>query len=604
MTTAAATSPLLNARRKLFTALGAAVGVGASPATAMRRPGKEAIDKSLVEPESPDAMPQTYATPPDFVRWITKGTFGYSTADGAAFLALSGSTMDAKWQTWINQQLAPATITDTDCTNRINAAGFLTINKTLPQLWNDHVRADPEYYVRMLPANETECTTIIRAIYSKRHLFERMVNFWHDHFSVFGFDYDIAPVLVHYDRDVIRPNAFGNFRTMLEQVATSTAMQLYLDNYASRGADFNENYARELIELHTLGVANYFGPGDPFQVPCLTANIHCPGTVPAGYVDNDVYEAAAALTGWTIKNGYWQYPTENDGTFVYRADWHDRRNKIFLGLYIPPNNQPAMQDGRDVFNRLCAHPGTAKHIATKMCRRFIGDTPSQAIIDAVALDFANNIDAPDQIARMLRTILTSNEFKTSWGGGMRRPFEVAMGALRGLAANYTPKPDNTNEWTATERYQWLIQMAGHRSFYWNPPNGYPDRQSAWASTGSLASTLKMLSWFPEMRTGYASGQTFPYVSDIKVQTETAFPTASARNAPAIIGYWCDRLLGYRPEPVYGVATSFLQQNASASEVIDITTDVWNANNLKLHYTQQRLRTAVGMILMCADNFRR
>jgi uncharacterized protein (DUF1800 family) len=585
----------------MIAALSGAIGLDdGQTAVAMHRPGKDPIDKSLVDLES---MPVTqYVAPPDRVGWLNKTTYGYSTAEDAAFLALPGATMDAKWQNWLNQQLDPASISDTDCTNRIAAAGYTTLNKSLAQLWNDHVLNPADYYARVLPAGETECATIVRAIYSKRQLYERMVNFWHDHFSVFGFDYDIAPIFVHYDRDVIRPNAFGNFRTMLENVATSTAMQIYLDNYSSRGADFNENYARELIELHTLGVVNYFGPGDPFEVPCLQTDIHCPGTVPAGYVDNDVYEAAAALTGWTIKSGYWQYPADNDGGFIYRADWHDRRNKIFMGLYIPPNNQPAMQDGRSVFDRLVAHPGTAKHIATKMCRRFVGDAPSAALINAVALDFASNINAPDQIARMLRTILTSAEFKQSWGGGMKRPFEATMGGLRGLAANFTPLLDNTANWTLTKRFLGQMQLTGHRSFFWNPPNGYPDRQSAWASTGSLAMTLKMLAWLPEMRINNDS--TSALISDVAAQTAAAFPTVSTRTAAAIMGFWCDRLLGHRPEPVYGVVTNFLQQNATATEVIDITTDAWNTGNLKLHYTQRRLRTAVSMILMSADYFRR
>ena len=600
MTNALAPSPAFAARRTLLGALRAAIGLDDAPALPMHRPGKDPIAASVTEP---DELPEVdFATPPDRVRWLGKATFGFSTPLDAEFLGLAGGTMDAKWQTWLDQQLAPASIADADCTARIAAAGFTTLGKTLTQLWTDHVRPDPPYYTRMLPAAETECATIIRAVYSKRQLYERMVNFWHDHFSVFGFDYDIAPIFVHYDRDVIRPNAFGNFRTMLEQVATSTAMQLYLDNYASRGADFNENYARELIELHTLGVGNYFGPTPPFDVPCLTTTIHCPGSVPAGYVDNDVYEAAAALTGWTIKNGYWQYPNDNDGGFIYRADWHDRRNKIFLGLYIPPNNQPAMADGRAVFDRLVAHPGTAKFIATKMCRRFVGDAPSAALINAVALDFSSNLTAPDQIARMLRTILTSTEFKASWGTGMKRPFETTMGGLRGLGANFSPRPDNTSAWTLTERFVYQLQLCGHRSFYWNPPNGYPDRQTAWASTGALAMTLKMLSWLPEMRLNNDGSSAL--VADVVAQTTSAFPTASARTAAAIMGYWCDRLLGYRPEPTYGVVTNFLQQNATASEAIEIGADSWNANNLKLHYTQQRLRTAVGMILMSSDSFRR
>lgn len=587
-------------RRRLFAGLSGAVG--AAPAVSMRRPGKA----PLAAAEQPAAaaasdLPAAFPIAPDRVGWLQKATFGFSTPEDYDLLQLPGATVDAKWEAWVERQLAPASIADADCEARIGAAGFATLGKTLQQLWAQHYGDGANYYNRMLPVAETECATMIRAIYSKRQLFERVVNFWHDHFSVFGWEYDIGPIFTHYDRDVIRPNAFGNFRSLLEQVATSTAMQFYLDNYASRGADFNENYARELIELHTLGVGNYFGPGDPFSVECLDSLIHCPDSMPAGYVDNDVYEAAGALTGWTIKNGHWQYPGDNDGTFVYRSDWHDRRNKIFLGEYLPAN-QPAMQDGRMVFDRLVAHPGTARFVARKLCRRFVGDTPSQALVDAVAVQFNTHIAAPDQIARMLRTILLSAEFKTSWGTGMRRPFEVTMSALRGLGANFTPRPDNTSAWTTTERLVSHLQQAGHRSFAWSPPNGYPDRQTAWASTGSLAMTLKLLAWVPEMRVGNDGSSAF--IADILAQTRAAIPDAAARTAPAIIGYWATRLLGYQPEPTVSVATAFLQQNAAANAPINIDEDVWNTGNLARHYTQQRLRTAVGMLLMSPDYFRR
>ena len=597
-----ATAPILAtpvSRRDLFTG----EGFGSTTSAAMHTP-TSAQSHSV---GTPDQQPEPdFATPPNVARWLSKASYGYSFAAQTEFNALTGGNDDARWTTWVNQQLAPASISDVDCNNRITAAGYTTLGKSLQQLWNDHRLVDPPYFTRLLPTAETEAATLIRAVYSRRQLFERATNFWHDHFSVLGWEYDIAPIFASYDRDVIRPNVFGNFRLMLEAVAKSTAMQLYLDQYASRGAAFNENYARELIELHTLGVANYYGPTDPFQVPCLgtplRTDVHCDGTMPAGYVDNDVYEAAASLTGWSIKNGYWQYANENDGSFVYRPEWHDRRNKIFVGRYIPAN-QASMKDARDVFDRLCAHPGTARHIATKMCRRFVGDEPSSTLIDSVAGVFMAQISAPDQLAQMLRTILLSTEFKTTWGGGMRRPYETMVSAMRGLGTQFTPKPDDTGDWTMTERLTSYLGQAGHRSFNWSPPNGYPDRQAAWASTGALAMSMKLLAWLPEMKANY---QTAPdvYAADIVAQTQTQFPVVSARTAGAMIGWWCDRLFGYRPEPAYGVVTSFLQQNAAAGEVIDINVDEWHTSNLKMHYSQRRLRTAVGMLLMSPDFFRR
>ncbi|MEO8460875.1 MAG: DUF1800 domain-containing protein [Dokdonella sp.] len=591
---------MMSSRRNLLTGLATAIG---RPSTvSMHRPGKDVLFDMSKAGEAPSAVP------PDRIGWLNKTTYGFTTADDAAFNALPGANNDAKWTAWVAQQLSPTTISDSACDTRLAAAGYTTLGKTLQQLWSGHEQVTNNSFVRMLPINETEAATIVRALYSKRQLFERVANFWHDHFNVFGWDYDCGPVFVHYDRDVIRANALGNFRTLLEAVATSTAMQIYLDNKSSRGADFNENFAREMIELHTLGVENYFGPTDPFSVPCvnpsvLETEVICPGSFPAGYVDNDVYEAAASLTGWTIKDGYWQYPDDDDGTFLYRPDWHDRRNKIFNGLYIPPDNQPAMQDGRDVFDRLVAHPGTAKHIATKLCRRFVGDTPSAALVASVAQDFTTYISAPDQIKRMLQTILLSNEFKQTWGAGMKRPFEATMGALRAIGGNYTPQPDNTNNWTTSEEFSNYLQQTGHRPFYWGPPNGYPDRQGAWSSTGTLAMTMKTLARLPEF-TVNRNVSNSPYLADILGQTQAAFPTASTRTAATIMGYWCDRIFGYRPEPAYGVATQFLRQNATASEAINIDADTWNGNSLKLHYSQQRLRSAVSLLFLNPDFLRR
>lgn len=542
---------------------------------------------------APVAGNSTQATqPPAAVRWLGKATFGFTQADLAAFNALGGND-DARWTAWINQQLDPAGINDSACAARINNAGFSTLGKSVPQLWAQHHENAPDYFTRMLPLYETESATLIRATYSKRQLFERMVGFWHDHFSVYGGDYDGGPMFVQYDRDVMRVHALGNFRTLLGAVARSTCMLYYLDNYASKGANFNENYGRELIELHTLGVENYYGPGDPFAVPCLNFNdIHCEGSFPAGYVDNDVYEAAAALTGWSIKNGNWQFPGDNDGTFVYRSEWHQHNNKFFLGRYLPAN-QPAMMDGEQVFDRLCQHPGTARHIAGKLCRRFVGEGASDNLIDSVAADFTNHLADSDQIATMLRTLLGSSEFKNAWGSGMKRPLETTISALRALGADFTPKPDNTSTWTTSEEFFYRLQQAGHRPFRWGPPNGYPDSMKAWASTGALAMTMKMLARLPELRQD-RSNSSSPRLADVVAQTQGAVGNPTAGN---IINYWCDRVLGWRPSSLAASVTAFMQQNAGSGEALEIDTDDWHSTDLKRHYVQSRLRTAVSMLLM-------
>src|SRR5690606_39709776 len=127
------------------------------------------------------------------------------------------------------------------------------------------------------------------------------------------------------------------------------------------------------------------------------------------YVDNDVYEAARALTGWTVRNGHWEYPSENDGTYAYRLDWHDSFNKFFLNRYFAQSQVDNGADGRKVFDILAAHPGTARFIARKLCRRFVSDNPTTALVEQVAERFLDARTAPDQIAQCVGLILSSHE---------------------------------------------------------------------------------------------------------------------------------------------------------------------------------------------------
>ncbi len=604
-----AVAALATSRRRLFGALlGAIADTPPEARLSMRRDGRS----GLVD-DSPPFEPDEFSMPPAAVRWLTRGTFGFTQADLAAFNAL-GANDDARWQAWLGKQLSPATIVDSDCDNRIASAGFTTLNKTLPQLWADHHSVTNNYFVRMLPASETDCATIIRQAFSKRQLHEVMVGFWHDHFSVFGWDYDGGPVFPHYDRDVIRPNALGNFRTMLEAVAKSTTMMYYLDLYASTRDGPNENFARELLELHTLGVENYAGilaPDDPSLPIGNDANGQ---PVRLKYVDNDVYEAARALTGWTIKNAPWQYPADNDGTFVYRLNWHDPANKYFLNRYFAFNQNDNQADGRKLFDILCAHPGTAHFIATKLCRRFVGDVPSNTLVSQVAAKFLDARAAPDQIAQCVGSILSSSDYKTSWGTKMKRPAMSAISALRGLGADFTPVPDNNSSvWTTTEEFISRVQQTGHRWFYWPTPNGYPDTQRAWSGSSALGMTFRLLARIPEMHASNGDNAS-PFLADVQSQTLAAFPDPAQRSADNMVGYWCDRLYGYRPQATRVAVVDFLRQNAAANAALDIVSDdtsngqpahtgKWNANDLSKHYTIARLRTAVGLLL-CSPEFLR
>ncbi len=184
--------------------------------------------------------------PPLSVIAFNRMGFGPRPGDWTMWQGL-GANDEARFQAYVNQQLSPASIDDSACDARIAAGGFVILNKSLRQLWQDHVIDNPgdyAWYVR--PADETYHATWLRAIYSKRQLLEVLADFWHNHFNVYAFD-QAAPVFVHHDRDAIRANALGNFRTLVEAVGSGTAMLFYLDNVYSSDGGPNENYARELL---------------------------------------------------------------------------------------------------------------------------------------------------------------------------------------------------------------------------------------------------------------------------------------------------------------------------------------------------------------------
>lgn len=617
MATANASAAFVASRRRLFTALSASAGATITdPALAMRRPGRAGLrDADL--PISPAAL----TFPPAAVRWLTRCTFGFTHQDLAAFNAL-GANDEARWSAWLNAQLDPASLADTACEARLASAAFTTLGKSANQLWSDH-RGTGDYFKRMLPVSETECMTIIRQTYGARQLHEVMVDFWHDHFSVFGWDYDAGPMFVALDRDAIRPygNALGNFRTLLEAVGRSASMMYMLDLYASVAGQPNENYARELMELHTLGAENYAGI---VQNPDSFANMERLGHFTAWdgaeerlrYVDEDVYEAARALTGWTISGANWPYDPINGaplGEFAYNDAKHDQYTKHVLARYFAPYQRQG--DGSVLYDMLAQHPGTAQHVARKLCARFVGDQPSSALVQSAANAFHQTWQAPDQIAQVLRVILQSDEFKTGWGTKMKRPAQSAVSALRALGADFTPVPDNTPVYTPTEEFMGRLQATGHRLFYWPAPNGYPDDQIAWSGTGALGMTLRMLPRLLEMHQTESYNNAQPFLIDVQGQTLAAFPDPAQRSAVNIIGYWCDRILGYRPAPTHTVAVDFLRQNAAAGDALDLVSDstnndgqpnrvgVWDINHPSKHYTIARLRVAIGLIL-CSPEFLR
>lgn len=466
-------------------------------------------------PTDPPAAP--HALPPLGV--IALNRLAYGPRPGAfdinTFNSQPGATDADKLASFVDWQLNPAAVPDTECDNRLAAAGFVTTGKSLTQLWADYHETPGAD--RTLPVEEVRAAQWLRAVYSQRQLYEVLVAFWHNHFSIYAWDYAYAsPTWMSYDRDVIRPRALGNFRQILEAVATSPAMLYYLDNYINQDGGPNENYARELFELHTLGAENYLGVGLQANVPDYPG---WPGW-PLGYVDEDIYEATRCLTGWRVNDGQWPLNTDT-GEFLYYGDWHDRFTKNVLKLLIPSSqSNNAMKDGRDVLDRLAAHPGTGKFIARKLCRRLISDAPPDSIVNSAAALFTAQWQAPDQLKQVVRHIALSTEFQSTFGEKFKRPFEVAASGLRAVNANFSP----------SDEFHWTYDSMGMPVFGRRPPDGYADVKEAWTSTTSLLYRWRLINYAIE---NWLTGVT------IDVNAQMSGPTT----ATAIVDYWLNRILG-------------------------------------------------------------
>lgn len=344
---------------------------------------------------------------------------------------------------------------------------------------------------------ELQMSRILRAVYSERQLQEVMVDFWTNHFNVYANKGADRWLLPSYDRDTIRPHTLGKFYDLLLADAQSPAMLFYLDNVqsvspnaqlpasrpaAARGPlaglglpnnpqqrpqaqqqrrGINENYARELMELHTLGVDG-------------------------GYTQKDVQEVARCFTGWTIiaprgagaaaqalMNGPMaELARTRAGTFIFRPGVHDNGEKVVLGHKIPAGG--GMKDGLMVLDILSHHPATAKFIATKLVRRFVADEPPAALVDRVAQTF---LKTDGDIREMLRTIFYSPEFNSqdAFRAKVKRPFELAISAVRTIGADTNGGP---------QFHQWLQRM-GQPLYGFQTPNGYSDVAENWVNTGAL-----------------------------------------------------------------------------------------------------------------------
>ena len=340
---------------------------------------------------------------------------------------------------------------------------------------------------------ELALAKIDRAVYSDRQLYEVMADFWMNHFNVYAFKGADRWLLTAYERDAIRPNAMGKFRDLLEATAKSPAMLFYLDNWqsvdpqanermqaeiAARRQEFqrflgrmypltlgppfpppnqapkpkvaqarrglNENYGRELMELHTLGVDG-------------------------GYTQKDVTEVARAFTGWTIR-------TPRQAAEFYFADkLHDDGAKVVLGKKI---HAGGMKDGEEVLDLLAHHPSTAHFISLKLARHFVSDQPPQALVDRMAKTF---LHSGGNIQEVLRTMIYSPEFwsRSAYRAKIKTPFELVVSTARALSLDAD---------VAIPLVQWTARI-GEPLYQCEPPTGYSDKAETWVNTGALLNRL-------------------------------------------------------------------------------------------------------------------
>jgi uncharacterized protein (DUF1800 family) len=399
---------------------------------------------------------------------------------------------------WIDEQLYPAKIDESAARARLQRLPVLALSSA--SLLNQYPQPDEaarrmgitveDYRKRMdalahppqgtrpapstLPQeilNQLQQAKVSRAIYSDRQLEEQLTDFWFNHFNVFANkDLDLW-LLVSYERDAIGPHALGKFRDLLAATAKSPAMLFYLDNYLSadpgsfdrqkaqprnqqpRGKNLppigpkrglNENYGRELMELHTLGVDG-------------------------GYTQQDVIEVARAFTGWTIR------APRVKPEFYFDERLHDPGPKLVLGKKI---HAGGIRDGEQVLDLLSKDPHTAHHIALELAQHFVSDTPPEALVEKMTRAF---LKSGGDLREVMRAMIYSPEFwsRETYRAKVKKPFELVVSAARALGADVDNPAPLVN---------WIARI-GEPLYQCTPPTGYADKAAAWVNTGALLNRL-------------------------------------------------------------------------------------------------------------------
>lgn len=369
--------------------------------------------------------------------------------------------------TWLNQQLQPDRIAENPQLER-RLAELSSLSKQPPELmevFRNRKQAGPDRTAIRPIVRELQEARILRAVYTNRQLEDVLTDFWFNHFNVF-LDKGAGKVLTGaYERDAIRPHVLGKFRDLLGATAQHPAMLFYLDNWQSvspdtamgrrakgrRARGLNENYARELLELHTLGVDG-------------------------GYTQKDVLEVARCFTGWTIR----------EGTFQFVPAVHDPGEKMVLGHRIAATG--GRNDGLQVLDILAKHPSTASFVSRKLAQRFVSDTPPEALVKAMAATF---LKTGGDIRSVLRTMIDSREFwrEDNYDSKLKSPLEFVVSAVRSGTAEVRNGLGLSLE----------VARMGQPLYRKQEPTGYSNTSVDWKNSASLLARMNFASVLAQNR---------------------------------------------------------------------------------------------------------
>ena len=354
---------------------------------------------------------------------------------------------------WIDRQLHPEKIRESPVLEE-KLHSFDSLAASTREMGNAMDRG-----VRQRIAQSLMAVKLYRAIYSERQLQEVLTDFWYNHFNIFLNKGADRVMVTAYERDVIRPHVLGKFEDLLVATAKSPAMLFYLDNWQSAAPNptsnvrpgrarrgINENYARELMELHTLGVDG-------------------------GYTQKDVTEVARCFTGWTIRE------PRRGGAFEFNGRMHDRGEKVVLGVKIPAGG--GIEDGMKVLHILAHHPSTAKFLSEKLAQRFVSDAPPASLVQKMASTFQRK---NGDLRAVLNTMLGSREFwsEAAWRAKMKSPLEMTVSAIRALGADVD----------STAALSSHMARMGQPLYRKQEPTGYSNLGREWVSSAGLLARMK------------------------------------------------------------------------------------------------------------------